>query len=649
MSILILCVPPVGATEHGDWINSAFHGPVPATAGARKPKVPSQTSALDPSSRQQSRRRLSARPVAERDEDDAGDARERKAQAKGGDRESSSTLPARPQLTRGSGAWSWPVRHAAWTSAHEAEYEAFIRSIGESDCRTVDECLTSPVANPAFAATNPLGAKFYSDCADLPFSLRAYFAWRKGLPFSFSTRLAGHVPTGKSPPGQVGYQVAERHDVVGPGPDFRQLMKAVSNYVTSNHFRVPAHYRGAVLPDHYPVRLDRESIRAGAVIYDPDGHVAVVYKVSDDGRIHYVDAHPDNSLTRGVYGRDFVRTVPDIGAGFKRWRPQRLVGATTAADGTLVGGRIELAADSALADWSDEQFIASAARPSASRVARAESTVRPRAGSKDKRRSPGRDRPEAQYAVDGRAVDYYDFLRLRLAPKGFRYDPLTETRSMIRHLCDGLRDRVHAVERAVEAGLSQRPQPPRLPPNIYATNGDWELYSTPSRDARLKVSFEELRDEVERFLELAAVASPVVVYQGTDLARDLSQIYAEEAARCPITYRRSDGSPQQLAFDEVRQRLFLMSFDPHHCPERRWGASESAELATCREDATKRAWYFAQGRLRNQLVRTYGEPMGWTLGELGDRKRDIGHDEPSDIDVTAVLKSAIGVTTASAP
>ena len=528
--------------------------------------------------------------------------------------------------------------------AHEADYEAFIRAIGESDCRTVEECLTSPAANPAFAATNPPGAKFYSDCADLPFSLRAYFAWRTGLPFSFSIRLAGHPPTGKSPPGQTGHQVTERHDVVGPGPDYRQLMKAISDYVTSNHFRVPAHYRGTVLPDHYPVRLDRDSIRAGAVIYDPDGHVAVVYKVSDDGRIHYIDAHPDNSLTRGVYGRDFVRTPPDIGAGFKRWRPQRLIGATAAADGTLVGGRVELAADSALADWSDEQFI-----PLAARSTRPEPAARTRINRRDQPRAPGRARPEAQYFVDGQTVDYYDFLRLRLAPKGFRYDPLAETRSMIRHLCDGLRDRVHAVERAIEAGLAQRPQPPRLPPNIYATNGDWELYSTPSRDARLKVSFEELRDEVERFLELTAAASPVVAYQGVDLARDLSQIYAEQAALCPITYRRSDGSTQRLAFDEVRQRLFLMSFDPHHCAERRWGASEPAELATCRDDATKQAWYVAQGRLRNQLVRTYGAPMGWSLPELFDPKRDIGHDDPPDIDVTAVLKSASGVTTARAP
>jgi hypothetical protein len=58
--------------------------------------------------------------------------------------------------------------------------------------------------------------------------------------------------------------------------------------------------------DLYPTRIDRKSIKPGSVLYDPNGHVAVVYEVEDDGRILFIDAHPDNSLTRGTYGRKFV-------------------------------------------------------------------------------------------------------------------------------------------------------------------------------------------------------------------------------------------------------------------------------------------------------------------------------------------------------
>ena len=549
-------------------------------------------------------------------------------------------LPFVPQLARGSGAWAWPVRHETWNEEHTAAYEAFIRAIGESTCSTVHECLTNPVSNPAFAVTNPPGSAFYSDCADLPLLLRAYFAWRSNLPFSFAIRHADHPPTGNSPPGQQGLQVSMRHDVVGPGADFRQLMKAISDYVNSNHFRVPAHYKGTLLPDHYPVRLDRTSIRAGTVIYDPDGHVAVVYKVTEDGRIHYIDAHPDNSLTRGVYGRDFMRTSPDLGAGFKRWRPQRLVGATKNADGTLTGCRIELTPNSKLADWSDEQFLKLA--PPRSPAGKKLRTVVDAA-------APAHQSAETEFSVDGKAVDYYDYLRLVLAPRGFRYDPLTETRAMVKQLCGELQDRVQAVDRAIRAGLHRRPQPLRLPNNIYATQGEWELYSSPSRDARLKVMFVELHDEVIRFVHLSQINSQIVSYDGIDLARDLVAVFENEAQQCTTTYRRSDGTSKDLSFQDVRDRLFLMSFDPHHCPERRWGATEAKELASCPDDTTKREWYLAEQRLRNQTVRTYGEPMGWSLAELKDTKRDIGDDEAPNLDILGRLRAAMRMETATIP
>ena len=77
-----------------------------------------------------------------------------------------------------------------WTERDERAYEEFVQRIGESDCRNVHDCLTDAKSNPLYRASNPAGMHFYADCADLPYMLRAYFAWKNGLPFSYSTAVS---------------------------------------------------------------------------------------------------------------------------------------------------------------------------------------------------------------------------------------------------------------------------------------------------------------------------------------------------------------------------------------------------------------------------------------------------------------------------
>ena len=547
------------------------------------------------------------------------------ATAKAKEKEAQKKL--RPDLKPGRPPWQWRITKAAWDSEDDSGYEDFIRTIGESDCTTVHACLTSATANPRFHLRQPRTMSFFADCADLPFILRGYYAWQSGLPFSFSVRLGTHVKTPGHASRLRGTQVIDRYDIVGPGPDPRLALPAIYQFVSSEHFRTPPAYVGKMLADHYPVSISRESIRPGTVIFDPDGHIAVVYKVTEDGRIHYIDAHPDNSLTRGIFNREFSRAEPPMGAGFKRWRPQRLEGAKNAPDGSLIGGRIVLTADRDLKDWSDEQFFGTQApRPD--------------------------DWKNSVFEVAGLKVDYHDFVRMRLAGPDFKYEPLGETRSMLRQLCTELKYRVTAVELATKAGFDRRPQPDRLPDNIYATKGDWEVYSTPSRDARIRTAFEETRDEIYRFLKLNKDGSGILNYTGQSLRAELLAIYREEAAACSITYTKSDGAAVTLGFDELKRRLYNMSFDPYHCIELRWGADDAAELASCQDSKVKRDWYEAEARLRNQLVRTYGEKMGWSLAQLQDLTADIGISDPPDIDPLNVLlnesyqiaaKSEVGV------
>jgi hypothetical protein len=603
-AILATVVP---ARAQSDWAQDLFRGmhnkpaPVPASLEPSKPRAGKGT-------------RQSPASDAERDQEaqDAKDAKDAKKE----------NVFVRPELPPGKGPWTWRILKTEWSQEDERGFEAFIVAIGESDCKTVHECMTSPLANPLFHRSNPPYAELRADCADLPGFLRGYYAWKNNLPFSFSIKYGAHPRAPGNRNGVTGNQITERYDIIGPGPDGRLALPVIGQYVSTEHFRVPPAYAGKLLPDYYPVKLTRESIRPGTVIFDPDGHVAVVYKVSDNGLIHYIDAHPDNSLTRGIYGRDYARALPEMGAGFKRWRPQSLKGATRSPDGTLIGGRIELKRDSELADWSDEQFYGNVA-------------PRPKLWS------------DGKFEIGGRELDYYDYLRVSLAGAGFKYDPLEETRTRMRSLCEDLKERVAAVDLAVRAGYPRKPQPPRLPNNIYATTGEWEVYSTPSRDARLKTSFEELRDEIERFLDMSREDASLLNYSGKDLRASLRHIYETEAAECTFSYTRTNGALRQMNFTEAMHRLFRMSFDPYHCVELRWGASSTEELSTCQDGADKRAWYQAQERLRNQTVRTYGEPMGWTLAQLQDPKADIGTTDVPDIDVVKLLDREEGADSAA--
>jgi len=512
---------------------------------------------------------------------------------------------------------TWRIQSTSWSDRDEQRFAEFVARIGDSGCRTVHACLTSPAANPQFAASNPPGMSFYADCADLPYVLRAYFAWKSGLPFSFAS---GVLPLGSSTDIRYtarGNQITNRVDIPA-GADARKVLPTMSGLISSAFYRVPPGHVGRLGPDHYPIKITRESIRPGTIIYDPNGHVAVVYKVSPEGRIHFIDSHPDNSLTRGVYGKSFVRASPAMSAGFKRWRPLRLEGAAQRADGSYEGGRIVLAGDRDIADWSDEQFYGTTARNPASWSA-------------------------GRFEIGGERADWYDFVRRRLAHANFRYDPIEETRSLVRGLCEDLRYRTEAVDAAIKAGMASRPQPDRLPINIYGTDGDWETYSTPSRDARLKTAFRELRDEIVRFLTLSRTESHKLAYAGERLAHDIAAVYLAETRACRISYVRSNGTTQEIAFRDAETRLYALSFDPYHCVERRWGATAAEELATCPDGAEKRAWYDAEQRLRNQPDRTYDVRMGFSLGELKQRAPGSGLDASPDVSVAAVL-AAEGVS-----
>jgi len=504
---------------------------------------------------------------------------------------------------------TYVVRSDRWAESDERDYERFIAAIGESDCGTLNDCLHSP-ANP-FAATDPPGRRFESDCADLPYVLRFYFAWKRGLPFSYAAAMTPRDGSADDIRySRNGNKVSDRVDVPSGRFSGMAIIERIRTDISSATYRVHPDLDGT---DLYSPAIQPGSIRPGTMVYDPAGHVAIVYRVDPDGRVHSFDAHTDFTLTQMTFDVRFARMRPGQGAGFKNWRPIQLVGAEHAPDGSWRGGHIVVARNRDIADFSTEQFFGTGKRPADA------------------------DWASGRFTVKDETLDFYDFVRARLAGGNLVFHPVTEIAEMTGSLCNDLQYRAAAVD--LGRDVAARAHPDRLPRNIYGTEGDWEMFSTPSRDARLKTAFKYLRDTVQRFVEMDRRGGDRhLSYKGEDLPADLAKMYGRVAAACTIQYRRSDGSVMALSFEDARARLFALSFDPYHCPERRWGASDPAELAPCPDGDTKRAWYDAEQNLRNQIDRAYDARMDFALAELRSPGPGKGVSTPPDTDVRGYLE-----------
>lgn len=522
-------------------------------------------------------------------------------------------VTAKPALSGG----NYVIRSPGWTEADERDYSAFIQAIGRSGCNTVDSCLKG--SGNSFRDTDPPGVSFYSDCAQLPYVLRAYFAWKRGLPFSYESGISPRGASSDIRYSLNGNEVTGRTDVLTGSTDGYRLLRQLIGAISTASYRIHPALEHPKESDLYSAALRIGSIRPGTIIYDPDGHVATVYEVQRDGRIQYMDGHPDNTVTRGTYDLRFVRAPPAVGAGFKNWRPSQLVGYSRGSDGALLGGHIVLASNAEIPDFSDEQFYGNDPRQD------------------DQNWASG------AFALNGERLDYYDYVRAMMAGGTLEMHPVDETIDMVDELCTDLHDRAQAVSLAIAAGIQNRPEPGRLPRNIYGTSGDWETYSTPSRDARLKTAFKELRDNVLRFIDMYRSGNRHLIYSGSDLAGDLLRAYDAETAKCSVSYTRTDGSAITLPYEEVRARLFRLSFDPYQCVERRWGATDPNELSTCRDGSEKQAWYEAEQNLRNQIDRTYDARMDFTLADLQTPGLGKGVANPPNVDVRALLVSMKGV------
>ncbi len=162
------------------------------------------------------------------------------------------------------------------------------------------------------------------DCADNPFFLRAYFAWKLGLPFGYHICDRGWV--GRSP--RTGQWITNETSSSKSNPvlAFNSFVRRIMDGVHSGTARTALDNENS---DYYPVSLEREALRPGTVYADPYGHTLILVSWVPQTKDHpglllAVDAQPDNTIAikRFWKGNFLFNTSEVVGEpGFKAFRP----------------------------------------------------------------------------------------------------------------------------------------------------------------------------------------------------------------------------------------------------------------------------------------------------------------------------------------
>src|SRR3569833_3895609 len=84
---------------------------------------------------------------------------------------------------------TWRITKDHWGPEDERGFGAFVTALGQSGCNSAQSCLRS-TANP-WRGTDGGFVDIDADCAKFPYLLRAYYAWKNGLPFGYADGVRG--------------------------------------------------------------------------------------------------------------------------------------------------------------------------------------------------------------------------------------------------------------------------------------------------------------------------------------------------------------------------------------------------------------------------------------------------------------------------
>ena len=125
-----------------------------------------------------------------------------------------SDLDLRPSAGAGSAhGSSWRIVKDHWSEADEKGFGDFVQALGETNCSSSESCLRN-AANP-YRKSDQAFLDIDVDCAKLPYMLRAYYAWKNGLPFSYVDGLSGEG--GDLRYTKTANRATSRHDMIDHG------------------------------------------------------------------------------------------------------------------------------------------------------------------------------------------------------------------------------------------------------------------------------------------------------------------------------------------------------------------------------------------------------------------------------------------------
>jgi hypothetical protein len=482
----------------------------------------------------------------------------------------------------------WPVR-ASWSASLENLYSAWIEQLFEAPLdaqpswNALHEVLRDRSRNFLFdhlgAAEDERGTVVRPDCADLPYFLRAYFSFKLGLPFGwshcsrgeggtaptcsdFATNVDPFPPVDGKPQPLPAWADPDRapdpHDT--NSKRFGEFLRTtLADAAQSGAGRTPAEDETG---DYYPVALSVETLRPGTIFADPYGHVLVIAKrvAQTDNRggiLLAVDGQPDGTVARKRFWRgNFLFAIdPSLGsAGFKRFRP-------IARD---KAGKLRHLGNSELADYSLDQYAG---------------------------------------GVEG----FYDKVEDVLSPSPL--DPMQALLETIQALEEQVKTRVVSIDNGRKF-LANRKPVADMPDGakIFETTGDWEDFSTPSRDLRLLIAIDVARALPARVVRRTQRYAMPPDKAANQVQRELEERLARELRERKFKYTRSDGSDWELRLKDVidRETALEMAYNPNDCVEGRWGApAGSDESAPCNAHAPEsqltkmqgyRAWFHERTR-----------------------------------------------------
>ena len=448
----------------------------------------------------------------------------------------------------------WPLRNS-WNRATENLFSAWIEKLFDAPLDTepswpaLYNVLRDRSRNTLFnylgLGEDEVPMSLRPDCTDMVYFLRAYFAFKMGLPFGYSTCSRGG--DGKPPRCYQWFSTANSTVMKQSGlaTSFAHYLPVVADAVQSGAVRTLASDDNT---DFYTVPLTQQTLRPGTIYADPYGHVLMlVRRVSQTssaaGVFLAVDAEPDGSVTRKRFwrGNFLFAHEPSLGSpGFKRFRP-----IVSDDNGNLRRlSNSEIAKNSQYGDYSLDQ---------------------------------------SKLGIE----DFYDRMDEVMSPAPL--DPLRAMREAITALEEQVKTRVTAVENGRKFqnsghGAADMPDGPA----IFATSGPWEDFSTPARDFRLLIAIDVVRgypDRVVRRPERYAMPRNRSV---ADVKAELERTLASELSARRFSYTRSDNSMWTLSLKDVVDRAvdLEMAYNPNDCVELRWAAPDkSDETSTCKRYA----------------------------------------------------------------